>query len=200
MSYPWGAICCNRVLLQSYSLEVPCSLLSLWRNSWMSLWSFLVVSLARFVDLSVIEKGRTFVNILALIHGYSLVCCLEPHGEGLPWGFWWPSHSSLVVLWVGPFFSLKCCRTSLVFWYISVQSLPTVFSPSSSQILLVTAMYLVRGTLEELTANLGPFCRSDYSPSLRGLLDKLMTHFFLMMSGTGVFPVSWLFFVAKWIF
>ena len=62
-----------------------------------------------------------------------------------------------------------------------------MYSLSSSQILLVTAMYSVRGTLEELTANLGPFCRSDCSPSLRGLLDKLMTHFFLMMSGTGVF-------------
>ena len=34
--------------------------------------------LARFVDLSVIEKCHTFVNILALIHdyqGYCLVCC-----------------------------------------------------------------------------------------------------------------------------
>ena len=34
--------------------------------------------LARFVDLGVIEKGHTFVNILALIHdyqGYSLVHC-----------------------------------------------------------------------------------------------------------------------------
>ena len=44
----------------------------------MSLWSFLVVSLVRFVDLGVIEEGHTFVNILALIHdyqGYSLVCC-----------------------------------------------------------------------------------------------------------------------------
>ena len=48
-------------------------------------------------------------------------------------------------------------------------------------------MYSVRGTLDELTANLGPFCRIDCSPLLRGLLDKLMTHFFLMMSGTGVF-------------
>ena len=39
---------------------------------------FLGSVLARFVDLSVIEKGHTFVNILALIHdyqGYSLVCC-----------------------------------------------------------------------------------------------------------------------------
>ena len=62
-----------------------------------------------------------------------------------------------------------------------------MFSPSSSQILLVAAMYSVRGTLDELTANLGPFCRIDCSPLLRGLLDKLMTHFFLMMSGTGVF-------------
>ena len=34
--------------------------------------------LARFVDLSVIEKGHTLVNILTLIHdhqSYSLVCC-----------------------------------------------------------------------------------------------------------------------------
>ena len=34
--------------------------------------------LARFIDLSVIEEGHTFVNILALIHdyqGYSFVCC-----------------------------------------------------------------------------------------------------------------------------
>ena len=34
--------------------------------------------LARFVDLGVIEKGHTLVNILALIHdyqGYPLVCC-----------------------------------------------------------------------------------------------------------------------------
>ena len=68
-----------------------------------------------------------------------------------------------------------------------MQSFPTVFSLSSSQILFVTAMYSVRGTLEELTANLGPFYSSDYSPLLRGLLDKLMTHFFLMMSGSGVF-------------
>ena len=97
------------------------------------------------------------------------------------------SCSFLVVLQVGPFLSLKCCRTSLVFWYISVQSLPAVFSLSSSQIRLVTAMYSVRGTLEELTANLGPFSRRDCSPLLRGLLDKLMTHFFLMTSSTGVF-------------
>ena len=47
---------------------------------------FLGSVLARFVDLSVIEKGHTFVNILALIHdyqGYSLVR-LEPHGRSLP--------------------------------------------------------------------------------------------------------------------
>ena len=62
-----------------------------------------------------------------------------------------------------------------------------VFSPNSSQILLVTAMYSVIGTLEELTANFGPFCRIDCSPLLSGLLDKFITHFFLMMSGTGVF-------------
>ena len=31
---------------------------------------FLGSVLARFVDLSVIEKGHTFVNILALIHDY----------------------------------------------------------------------------------------------------------------------------------
>ena len=62
-----------------------------------------------------------------------------------------------------------------------------VFSPSSLQILLVTATYSVRGTLGELTANLGPFCSKDCSPSMSGLLDKLMTHFFFMMSGTGVF-------------
>ena len=39
---------------------------------------FLGSVLARFEDLSVIEKGHTFVNILALIHdyqGYSLVHC-----------------------------------------------------------------------------------------------------------------------------
>ena len=65
--------------------------------------------------------------------------------------------------------------------------LSVVFSPSSSQILLVTAMYSVRGTLEELTANFGPFCSKDCSPSVSGLLDKLMTHFFFMMLGTGVF-------------
>ena len=70
---------------------------------------------------------------------------------------------------------------------MSVQSFPTVFSPSSLQILLVAAMYSMRGTLEELTANLGPFCSKDCSPSMRGLLDRLMTHFFLMMSGTAVF-------------
>ena len=39
---------------------------------------FLGSVLARFVDLSVTEKGHTIVNILALIHdyqGYSLVHC-----------------------------------------------------------------------------------------------------------------------------
>ena len=60
------------------------------------------------------------------------------------------------------------------------------------------------GTLEELTANLGPFCRIDCSPLLRGLLDKLITHFFLMMSGTGVFLYlgcccRWLNFLIWWI-
>ena len=41
--------------------------------------------LARFVDLSVIEKGHAFFNILALIHdyqGYSLVCC-KYHSRGV---------------------------------------------------------------------------------------------------------------------
>ena len=75
----------------------------------------------------------------------------------------------------------------LVLWLISVQSIPTLFSSISSQILLVTAMYLVRGTLEELTENLEPFCRRDCSSSMSGLLDKLMTHFFLMCSGMGLF-------------
>ena len=39
---------------------------------------FLGGVLTRLVDLSVIEKGHTFVNVLALIHdyqGYSLFCC-----------------------------------------------------------------------------------------------------------------------------
>ena len=46
---------------------------------------------------------------------------------------------------------------------------------------------LSEGTLSELTANLEPFCSKDCSSSVSGLLDKLMNHFFLMMSGTGVF-------------
>ena len=46
---------------------------------------------------------------------------------------------------------------------------------------------LIRGTLEELIANFGPFCRRDCSPSVSGLLDRFMTHFFLMCSGVGVF-------------
>ena len=46
----------------------------------MSLCSFLVGPsvFTRFVDFSVIKKGHTFINILALIHdyqGYSLVYC-----------------------------------------------------------------------------------------------------------------------------
>ena len=44
----------------------------------MSRVEFLGSILARFVDLGVIEKGHTFVNILAHIHdyqGYSLVHC-----------------------------------------------------------------------------------------------------------------------------
>ena len=39
----------------------------------------------RFVHVGVIEKGHTFVDILALIHnyqGYSLVCC-EDHVRGI---------------------------------------------------------------------------------------------------------------------
>ena len=52
---------------------------------------------------------------------------------------------------------------------------------------LVTEMYLDRGTLEELTTNFGPPCRRDCSPSVSGLLDKFMTHIFLMYSGVGVF-------------
>ena len=35
---------------------------------------FLGSVLARFVDLSVIDKGHTFVNILALIHDYQGYC------------------------------------------------------------------------------------------------------------------------------
>ena len=51
---------------------------------------FLGSVLARFVDLSVIEKDHTFVNILALIHdhqGYSLVYCLDHMGGVFPEGF-----------------------------------------------------------------------------------------------------------------
>ena len=97
------------------------------------------------------------------------------------------SHSSLVVLQVGPFFSLKCCRTFLGFLVDFCAVLSYSILTKLITDYFVNAMYSVRGTLEELTANLGPFCRSDCSPLLRGLLDKLMTHFFLMMSGTGVF-------------
>ena len=34
-------------------------------------------------------------------------------------------------------------------------------------------MYLVRGTLDELTANLGPFCRIDCSPLFEGLAGQV---------------------------
>ena len=46
---------------------------------------FLGGILTGFVDLGVIKKGHTFVNILALIHdhqGYSPVCC-EDHARGI---------------------------------------------------------------------------------------------------------------------
>ena len=52
---------------------------------------------------------------------------------------------------------------------------------------LLTEIGYGQSCIKELTANLGPFCSKDCSPFVRGLLDRLMTHFFLMMSGTGVF-------------
>ena len=62
--------------------------------------------LARFVDLSVIEEGHTFVNILALIHdyqGYSL-SAVSTTWEESSLRVLMASHSFLVVLRVGPSF------------------------------------------------------------------------------------------------
>ena len=110
--------------------------------------------------------------------------------RSLPWGFWWPP--SLVWWCCEPAPSSPWSVVGLLWFFGKFLYSPSqwCFPPNSSQILLVTAMYSVIGTLEELTANFGPFCRIDCSPLLSGLLDKFITHFFLMMSGTGVFSVS----------
>ena len=62
---------------------------------------------------------------------------------------------------------------------------------------------LGEGNFGRTYSKLGPFCSSDCSPLLRGLLDRLMTHFLLMMSGAGVFLYfgcfcRWLNFLIWW--
>ena len=56
--------------------------------------------LARFVDLSVTEKGHTFVNILALIHNYwaTPLSAVRTTQEESSLRVLMASHSTLVVL------------------------------------------------------------------------------------------------------
>ena len=96
----------------------------------------------RFVDLGVIKKDHTFFNILGIIHddqGYSLVCCKYHARDILPKGF-----DGLPLL-LGdvvsvPLLVFVVLQNLFGFLEDFFTVLPWVFSPSSSQILLVTAM------------------------------------------------------------
>ena len=72
-----------------------------------------------------------------------------------------------------------------------MQSLPAVFSPSSSQILLVTAMYSVRGTLRGTYRKLGALLQKRLLSIAEGLAGQVDDPFLSdVVSGTGVFLYS----------